>query len=159
MDFATKLSRLCWHRSHSQRALAEALGAVSKSTVSNWMTGKTDPKLRELAALARLFGVSVDYLVKDELEEPGGDGLGEVQRRVLWAAETVGYEVALRRIMKAPAAEDGDGAEGKPPLPAKPASGPGTAAADGGEREGPVKRSRPRARGPRAAKPGGDSGR
>jgi len=148
MDFATKLSRLCWHCSYSQRALAEALGVVSKSTVSNWMTGKTDPKLRELAALARLFGVSVDYLVKDELEEPGGDGLGESQRRVLWAAETVGYDVALRRIMQAPGA-------GPTQDPTPPAVAPG----DARPSEAPTRRSRPRARGPRAAKPDGGTGR
>ena len=103
------------------------LGAVREAAASNWMTGKTDPKLRELAALARLFGVSVDYLVKDELEEPGGDGLGEVQRRVLWAAETVGYDVALRRIMKAPVLPmPGMRPKAQLPLPAQAReSGPG----------------------------------
>ena len=111
----------------------------------------------QLAALAQLFGVSADYLVKDELEEPGGDGLGESQRRVLWAAETVGYDVALRRIMKARAPETTEEAEGQPPGPANTASGRG--AADGGERAGPAKRSRPNARGPRPAKTGGGSGR
>ncbi len=35
---------------------------------------------------------------------PIGDGLGEVQRRVLWAAGTVGYELALKRIMNVPEA-------------------------------------------------------
>jgi transcriptional regulator with XRE-family HTH domain len=105
MDFPTKLSRLCWQKGWSQRDLAEALDGVSKSTVSNWLSGKTEPRRPELAGLARLFGVSVDYLVLDELEEPSGDGLDEPQRRLLWAAETVGYEVALRRIMNAPGGE------------------------------------------------------
>ena len=103
MDFPTKLSRLCWQRGWTQRELAEALGEVSKSTVSNWMTGKTDPRRAELASLARLFDISVQYLALDELEEPNEDGLSEIQRRILWAAGTVGHEEALRRIMKAPA--------------------------------------------------------
>src|SRR4051812_30309454 len=107
MRFPEKLSRLCWQRGWSRRELAEALGDVSKSTVSNWITGKTDPRLGELARLARLFEVSVDYLALDEREEPGGDGLGEVQRRVLWAAETVEYELALKRIMNAPTPQAG----------------------------------------------------
>lgn len=107
MNFPAKLSLLCWQRGWTQRELAEALGDVSKSTVSNWMTGKTDPRLRELARLARLFEVSVDYLVLDERETQGGDGLSEAQRRVLWAAETVGLEVALKRIMNAPLGESG----------------------------------------------------
>lgn len=107
MEFATKLSGLCRLRGWSQRDLSERLDGVSKSTVSNWMAGKTDPRRKELVQLARLFGVPVTYLASDESEEPAGDGLSEVQRRVLWAAETVGYELALKRIMNAP----GSGAE------------------------------------------------
>src|SRR4051812_32420841 len=117
MKFPEKLSRLCWQRGWSQRELAESLGDVSKSTVSNWMTGKTDPRGGELARLARLFTVSVDYLVLDEREEPGGDGLGEVQRRILWAAETVGHDVALKRIMNAPI-DEGDRSASPAGLPA-----------------------------------------
>src|SRR3954462_7074122 len=115
MDFSTKLSKRCWQKGWTQRDLAERLDGVSKSTVSNWMTGKTDPRRRELVQLARLFGVSVDYLALDEREEPGGDGLGEIQRRVLWAAETVGFDLALRRIMNAPGEETGAGAGKLPP--------------------------------------------
>src|SRR4051794_16411532 len=104
MDFATKLTKLSWQQGWSQRDLSERLDGVSKSTVSNWMTGKTDPRRKELVRLAQLFGVTVTYLASDELEEPAGDGLSEIQRRVLWAAETVGYELALKRIMNAPGA-------------------------------------------------------
>jgi transcriptional regulator with XRE-family HTH domain len=108
MDFPTKLSKLCWQRGWTQRDLAERLDGVSKSTVSNWMTGKTDPRRKELVQVARLFGVPVTYLASDQQEEPTGDGLSEIQRRVLWAAETVGYELALKRIMNVP----GSAAEG-----------------------------------------------
>ena len=104
MDFAAKLLKLCWQRGWSQRDLSEHLDGVSKSTVSNWMTGKADPRRRELVRLARLFDVTVTYLALDEFEEPAGDGLSEVQHRVLWAAETVGYELALKRIMNVPGA-------------------------------------------------------
>jgi hypothetical protein len=115
------------------------------------MTGKTDPRRRELARLARLFGVSVDYLALDELEEPGGDGLGETQRRVLWAAETVGYEVAIRRIMNAP----GSGEAGVPDDHAR--EGPdGPGAEEEADRAG---RDRPRGRGDRGREAGGAQGR
>ena len=109
MDFPTKLSKLCWEKGWNQRELAERFEGVSKSTVSNWMTGKADPRRKEMLQLARLFGVPVAYLASDELEEPTGDGLSEVQRSVLWAAETVGYELALKRIMNVPAST-GEGA-------------------------------------------------
>ena len=111
MDFPTKLSKLCWQKDWTQRDLAERLEDVSKSTVSNWMTGKTDPRRKELVQLARLFGVPVAYLACDDVQEPVGDGLCEVQRRVLWAAETVGYELALKRIMSVPGAA-GEGSTG-----------------------------------------------
>ena len=102
MDFPTKLSKLCWEKDWTQRDLAERLEGVSKSTVSNWMTGKTDPRRKELVQLASLFGVPVAYLACDEVQEPAGDGLTQAQRRILWAAETVGYELALKRIMSVP---------------------------------------------------------
>jgi hypothetical protein len=47
--------------------------------------------------LARVVGVPVSYVASDDLEEPAGDGLSEVQRRVLWAAETVGYRKVFMR--------------------------------------------------------------
>lgn len=121
MDFPTKLSRLCWEKDWTQRDLADRLEGVSKSTVSNWMTGKTDPRRKELMQLARLFGVPVAYLASDEMQEPAGDGLSEVQRRILWAAETVGYELALKRIMNVPgsAAEASAGPEARRRTPGR----------------------------------------
>jgi transcriptional regulator with XRE-family HTH domain len=112
MDFRTKLSKLCWQKGWTQRDLADRLEGVSKSTVSNWITGKTDPRRKELVRLARLFEVPVTYLASDEQEEPTGDGLSEVQRRILWAAETVGYELALKRIMNVPGATATGGTTG-----------------------------------------------
>jgi hypothetical protein len=41
--------------------------------------------------------VPVAYLESDELEAPAGDGLGEVQRLGLWAADTVGYKKIFMR--------------------------------------------------------------
>ncbi len=52
----------------SQEELAEKLG-VSRQSVSKWESGLSVPDLNKIIAMSALFGVSTDYLLKDELEE------------------------------------------------------------------------------------------
>lgn len=56
----------------SQEALGEAVG-VSRQAVSKWETGDAIPEVTKLVALADVFGVSVDFLVRDG-EYPGEIG-------------------------------------------------------------------------------------
>lgn len=51
----------------SQEALARKV-FVSRQTVSNWETGKTYPDVQSLLLLSNLFGVTVDSLVKGDVE-------------------------------------------------------------------------------------------
>lgn len=51
----------------SQEELARRI-FVSRQTVSNWETGKTYPDVQSLLLLSNLFGVSVDSLVKGDVE-------------------------------------------------------------------------------------------
>lgn len=51
----------------SQEALAREI-FVSRQTVSNWETGKTYPDVQSLLLLSNLYGVSVDSLVKGDME-------------------------------------------------------------------------------------------
>lgn len=53
----------------SQEALAERLG-VSRQAVSKWETGEAAPEIGKLALLARTFGVSTDWLLSDEEDDP-----------------------------------------------------------------------------------------
>lgn len=79
MEFSQKLAGLRRRRGLSQEQLADALG-VTRQSVSKWEGGSAMPELAKLVALSELFGVSVDYLVKDYLEEPQTPGTdGEVQ--------------------------------------------------------------------------------
>ena len=48
----------------SQEALAEKLG-VSRQAVSKWESGASDPSTTNLMALAKLFGVSAEDLLKE----------------------------------------------------------------------------------------------
>lgn len=51
----------------SQEELADQLG-VSRQSVSKWEGGQAIPDLQKILKMAELFGVSTDYLLKDEME-------------------------------------------------------------------------------------------
>lgn len=69
MNFSEKLTVLRRGAGMSQEQLADRLG-VTRQSVSKWESGAAAPELAKLVALSELFCVSVDYLVKDYLEEP-----------------------------------------------------------------------------------------
>ena len=54
----------------TQEFVAESLG-VSRQAVSKWESGKTDPSTSTLLALAKLFGIPAEELLKGTA---GGDG-------------------------------------------------------------------------------------
>lgn len=58
----TRLFELRKERGISQRNMADEFN-VSQSTYNNWENSNTQPSIEQLIALARFFGVSVDYLV------------------------------------------------------------------------------------------------
>ena len=66
MTFAEKLLRLRKREGLSQEALAEQLG-VSRQAVSRWEQGTALPDGAKLLPCARIFGVSVDWLLDEEL--------------------------------------------------------------------------------------------
>lgn len=52
----------------SQEELAEKLD-VSRQSVSKWEGAQATPDLQKILKMSQLFGVSTDYLLKDELED------------------------------------------------------------------------------------------
>lgn len=60
--FAERLGRLMKATGVSQEQLAEAIG-TRQTAVSYWVTGKREPGMRNLWALADYFGCSIDFLV------------------------------------------------------------------------------------------------
>lgn len=68
MIFADKLITLRKKAGWSQEELAEQLG-VTRQSVSKWEGAQSVPDLDKVVQMSRLFGVSTDYLLKDELEE------------------------------------------------------------------------------------------
>lgn len=68
MILADKIMNLRKKNGWSQEELAEKV-QVSRQAVSKWESAQTVPDLEKLLMLSRLFGVSTDYLLKDEIEE------------------------------------------------------------------------------------------
>lgn len=69
MNFSEKLISLRRKAGLSQEQLAAQLD-VTRQSVSKWESGSAVPELGKLIALSDLFGVTIDYLVKDTVTEP-----------------------------------------------------------------------------------------
>ena len=69
MIFADKLIALRKKAGWSQEELAQQLG-VSRQSVSKWEGAQSIPDIDKILQMSRIFGVSTDYLLKDEIELP-----------------------------------------------------------------------------------------
>ncbi|NJP39635.1 helix-turn-helix transcriptional regulator [Oscillospiraceae bacterium HV4-5-C5C] len=68
MILADKIIKLRKQNGWSQEDLAMQL-SVSRQSVSKWESAAAVPDLNKIIRLGEVFGVSTDYLLKDELEE------------------------------------------------------------------------------------------
>ena len=68
MILADKIIRLRKKNGWSQEELAEKMN-VSRQAVSKWESAQTIPDLEKILQLGVLFGVTTDYLLKDEIED------------------------------------------------------------------------------------------
>ena len=68
MILADKIIALRKRAGWSQEELAQQLG-VTRQSVSKWEGAQSMPDMDKVLQMSRLFGVSTDYLLKDELEE------------------------------------------------------------------------------------------
>jgi len=68
MILADKIIRLRKKNGWSQEELAEKM-QVSRQAVSKWESAQSAPDLEKVLMLSHLFGVTTDYLLKDEIED------------------------------------------------------------------------------------------
>ena len=68
MILADKIMTLRKKAGWSQEELAQQLN-VTRQSVSKWEGAQSVPDLDKIVQMSRIFGVSTDYLLKDELEE------------------------------------------------------------------------------------------
>lgn len=69
MLLADKIVTLRKRAGWSQEELAVQLG-VSRQSVSKWEGAQSVPDMQKVVQMSRLFGVTTDYLLKEELGEP-----------------------------------------------------------------------------------------
>jgi transcriptional regulator with XRE-family HTH domain len=62
-----KLQSLRKQNGYSQEQLAEEIG-IARQTISKWENGQAVPELSGLLALSRLYGVTIDRIVKEDDE-------------------------------------------------------------------------------------------
>lgn len=67
MEVGTQIKKYRSNMGISQEQLAEKV-YVSRQTVSNWETGKNYPDIHSLLLLSLLFNVSLDQLIKGDVE-------------------------------------------------------------------------------------------
>ena len=91
MILADKIIRLRKKNGWSQEELADKMN-VSRQAVSKWEAAQTTPDLEKILQLGNLFGVTTDYLLKDELVDVEFvEGVDETSIRKISLAEANDY--------------------------------------------------------------------
>jgi len=101
MRLAEKLFQLRQSHSWSQEELAEKLN-VSRQTISKWETGTSVPDITKIPEIAKLFGVTTDYLLIDGSPVPGEKGAPLTET----PQETVQAEAKKLRLLPFSEAEE-----------------------------------------------------
>ncbi len=90
MNFAEKILNLRTEYGYSQETLAEKLN-VSRQAVSKWESGATLPETDKVIALSDFFGVTTDYLLKDNIQRDSHDSLDRVVLKFLGSAKDMDH--------------------------------------------------------------------
>lgn len=104
MKFSDKLQKLRKENNYSQEQLADILN-ISRQAVSKWESGTTYPETDKFIELSRLFNVSIDYMLNDELgekktvletvTEPSKGEVKEFEKFLVSFARGIAFGVAL----------------------------------------------------------------
>lgn len=89
MNFAEKLLNLRTRYGYSQEVLAEKL-KVSRQAISKWELGTTLPETNKVIEISDFFGVSTDYLLKDESQSNNNESLDRIVLKFLSSAQDMG---------------------------------------------------------------------
>lgn len=115
-----RIKELRRERGWSQEALAELIGEIQQSQVSEWERGKTIPETLSLFRVIRALGVTPSYFF-------GNGGIGPATERLIAA----GYMKQYAEQLEAEAATLSEAEDGEPP-----SVQPGDPGRDGRRKEG-----------------------
>ena len=92
MKMVEKILRLIDERGWTQTAF-ESMAGLAKNRITKWIDGQGEPKASQAGRMARLLGVTTDYLVRDDLDDPAAiAGLSEDDRMILRTIHAVGLD-------------------------------------------------------------------
>ena len=77
----------------SQEELAEKLG-VSRQSVSKWEGAQAVPDMKKIIQMSQIFGVSTDYLLRDDIETPSAPEVAPVDSGLEETVRAVSMEEA-----------------------------------------------------------------
>ena len=103
MTFAEKFSKLRRAQNYTQEQFADLLG-VSRQSVSKWESGAAYPETEKLIKIGEMFDCSIDYLLKDSIEDMSPTPLSEAKpkkKRGIVAAVTVMVSVLVITLLTA----------------------------------------------------------
>lgn len=95
MILAEKIMALRKKKGWTQEELADKL-EISRQSVSKWESAASIPDIDRILALSRLFEVSTDYLLKDELENESFENVEVLEERPQQVVRSVSMEEANR---------------------------------------------------------------
>jgi transcriptional regulator with XRE-family HTH domain len=94
MKMLDKIERLIEERGLTQTAV-EGMAGLAGNRISRWKGGMGEPTARQALRMARILGVSIEYLVNDEVDDPGSASeLSDEERFVLDAMRDYGLSSA-----------------------------------------------------------------
>lgn len=96
MNLADKIIMLRKKQGWSQEELADRMD-VSRQSVSKWEGGQAMPDVERILQLSELFGVTTDYLLKDETDTPSAPKAEEEEIRRVTHKEATEYLAARVR--------------------------------------------------------------
>lgn len=80
MILADKILALRKNNGWSQEELAEKMN-VSRQSISKWESAAAIPDINKILEMAKIFGVTTDYLLKDDIEKTEYSGSDEIDNR------------------------------------------------------------------------------
>lgn len=104
MTFAEKLSKLRRTQNYTQEQFADLLG-VSRQSVSKWESGTAYPETEKLIKIGEMFNCSIDYLLKDNIEDSSPSAIpapSKKKRRVVAGVAVSVLVIAILAVVFIP---------------------------------------------------------
>lgn len=98
MILADKILSLRKKNGWSQEELAEKMN-VSRQSISKWESTGSIPDINKILELAKIFGVSTDYLLKDDLEEVEYYDTNEADNRLRVSLEEANEFMEIKKAV------------------------------------------------------------